>query len=782
MPDWNKVASLSGEFEVAMSRLMFHLTALAVAAGPIVASLTGCDSTTASRSAALAPVSSSQASDSESTGQPASDASVHRSGHERMLATLREIKRRARDEDPFTAEKPLRDRAAHLASLPASASESARNEALVAVGDAALDLGQTEKAIEHYNLSLRMIEESARPQPTLARAWAYFRLGVAYLRLGETQNCCLSHNPESCIMPIQGGGIHSRQDGSRQAMRCFKQVAALTPADTPLHLRARWLLNIAAMTVGEYPDGIDAELRLSPDLFDSDVEFPRFPNVAQAWKVDRFNSAGGAVADDFDGDGHLDLATSSMDPAEEMRLYLNRGGAKFDDCTSRAGLAGMYGGLNLVHADYDNDGFLDLYVIRGGWMSVFGAQPNSLLRNLGDGTFMDVSHEAGLAGPDRDFPSQTAAWADYDNDGDLDLYVGNESEPGGRSGGGTAPCQLFRGNGDGSFTNVAGDAGVMNVAFAKGVAWGDFDHDRWPDLYVSNLNGANRLYHNNGAGRFRDVAAERGVTRPIHSFPAWFWDVDNNGALDLFVAAYSAKTDALAASYLGLPFPHDLPCLYLGDGRGNFTEAAARYDLARPHLVMGSNFGDLNNDGFLDCYFGTGDPAYENLLPNAMYLNLAGQKFADVTTAGGFGHLQKGHGVAFADFDNDGDQDVFEEMGGALPGDKFANCLYENPGFGNRFVKVRVVGRESNRAAFGVRLHVKLTEGGQQRSIYRHIGYGSSFGGNPLVQHVGIGQAEKIDALEVFWPTTGQTQTFADVPADATVRVIEGVPSLVMER
>ena len=315
-------------------------------------------------------------------------------------------------------------------------------------------------------------------------------------------------------------------------------------------------------------------------------------------------------------------------------------------------------------------------MLRGAWLGKDGRHPNSLIRNNGDGSFTDVTIAAGLAGVDH--PTQTAGWADYDNDGDLDLFVGNESEQDVRS-----ACQLFRNNGDGSFTDVAAEAGVTNDRYTKGVAWGDYDGDRFPDLYVSNLGDPNRLYHNNRDGTFDDVADELGVIGPLYSFSVWFWDFDNDGALDLYVTAYQNDLTDVAASYLDAPHRSSLASLYRGNGKGEFTDVAVQQKLTKVHMSMGSNYGDLDNDGFSDFYLGTGYPNLEGLMPNVMYRNRGGTGFSDITTAGGFGHLQKGHGIAFADFDNDGDQDVFAEMGGAYPGDAFMNALFENPGFDN---------------------------------------------------------------------------------------------------
>ena len=162
-------------------------------------------------------------------------------------------------------------------------------------------------------------------------------------------------------------------------------------------------------------------------------------------------------------------------------------------------------------------------------------------------------------------------------------------------------------------------------------------------------------------------------------------------------------------------------------------------------------------------------------MPNVMYRNRGGTGFSDVTKAGGFGHLQKGHGVAFADLDNDGDQDIFEQMGGTFPGDGFANAFYENPGFGNHWIKIRLVGRRSNRAGIGARIRIVLPPEQGGRTIYHHVNSGGSFGGNPLQRReIGLGAAEKIERLEVFWPTTGETQVFTGVEADRLIEIVEG--------
>ncbi len=599
-------------------------------------------------------------------------------------------------------------------------------------------------------------------------------LGVAYLRLGEVTNCIGMHGPAMCIFPIGEGGRHRDPAAAAEALRAFKGVLAGAP-DYEL---VKWLANIAAMTVGRFPDALAADQRVSDRRLRSAGAIDTFPDVAPAVGLVITDTSGGAVVDDFDGDGWLDVVTSSIDPCAPLRFFRNDGQGRFQVRTREARLDGQLGGLNLVHADYDNDGRLDLLVLRGGWFGTQGRMRNSLLRQEADGTFVDVTAAAGLAAPA--YPTQTAAWADYDLDGDLDLYIGNEAQADNLGDPSKIevdkvenafPSQLFRNDGRGAggtvtFTDVAAGAGVENLRFAKGVSWGDYDGDGDPDLYVSNL-GANRLYRNDGRGAggevtFTDVAPAKGVTEPAgRSFATWWFDYDNDGDLDLFVADYNASAGDVAAYYLGREVGRGQPRLYRNDG-GRFSEIGRQLGLTAPALPMGANYGDLDNDGFLDFYLGTGLPPYEALTPNLMYKNDGGKRFLDVTTAGGFGHLQKGHGVAFADVDNDGDQDVFEQMGGAFPGDAYPSVLYQNPGSGHAWVRLRLVGVESNRSALGARVTLEVETAAGRREIHRAVGPGGSFGGSPLRLEIGLGDATAIRRLEVRWPA-GTTQTFRDV-------------------
>lgn len=195
---------------------------------------------------------------------------------------------------------------------------------------------------------------------------------------------------------------------------------------------------------------------------------------------------------------------------------------------------------------------------------------------------------------------------------------------------------------------------------------------------------------------------------------------------------------------------------------------------------MGSNFGDLDNDGFLDFYLGTGEPDLATIVPNRMFRNDGGKRFQDVTTSGGFGNLQKGHGVSFGDIDNDGDQDIYENMGGAVSGDLYSNVLYENPGHGNHWVTLKLQGVQSNRAAIGARIRVVVNSATGEHNYYKTVGTGGSFGASPLRQEIGLGQAQSINRIEIFWPRTGKTQVVPHVAMDHFYKITEGQPQAVL--
>ncbi len=191
-------------------------------------------------------------------------------------------------------------------------------------------------------------------------------------------------------------------------------------------------------------------------------------------------------------------------------------------------------------------------------------------------------------------------------------------------------------------------------------------------------------------------------------------------------------------------------------------------------MPMGANFGDIDNDGFLDMYLGTGNPSYGALAGSALLRNKDGRAFVNVTAASGTGELHRGHGVAFADLDNDGDEDIVFEVGGMTPGDRHAIRLFENPGHGNDWIALKLVGVKSNRTAVGARIKVTVEdEKGQRRAIHRTVGTGGSFGASPLLQHIGLGRSATIAELEVWWPTTDTRQRFSNVGRNQWLQIDE---------
>lgn len=624
--------------------------------------------------------------------------------------------------------------------------------------------GHAEEALKNIaraeRLAQAMNERQPGALPSAALGDLYYIHGVAAFRKAENDNCVHCTDSEGCLFPISEKGIHQRQEGSSEAVKYLTKTLEIDPSNR----KAIWLLNIAHMTLGSYPEGVPEQYRIPEQRLESEADFPRFPNIAADLGVDTLSLSGGAIADDFDGDNDLDIVVSDWKSDGQIEFFRNDGESGFTRRTEQANLTGIFGGLNINQADYDNDGDLDVFVMRGAWLAEKGRQPNSLLQNDGTGRFLDVTYECGLG--DQELPTQTSAWADYDNDGDLDLYIGNEDHPN----------QLFENDGTGRFQDVANSGGVADPSYTKGVNWGDFNGDRLPDLYVSNGGSENRLYRNNGDRTFTDVAPELGLTKPKFGFPTWFWDYDNDGHLDLLALSFRFGVKYLVADYLDMPGKLEPDRLYRNTGDGGFEEVAQQVGLNAVTEPMGCNFGDLDNDGFLDFYLGTGYPGLEGVMPNLMYRNQEGKQFVDVTRAGGFGHLQKGHGVAFADFDHDGDQDVFAELGGAYGGDAFQNALFENPGFDRNWIKLRLIGEQSNRSAIGA--HVKLTilEDGQRRSIHRWVNSGSSFGGNPLRREIGVGAATEIESIEVHWPTTDHRQVFRDVAVNQLLEIREFEP------
>ena len=691
----------------------------------------------------------------------------------RMVERLAAI---SRDVDPFLVPY-FNGKAAHKfikrlaeAKTPSERAAIQWRYAMTLVND-----GSSEEAVHALDELERMLAQNGLAPKQEDVAKIKLMRAIAWLRVGEQENCLDNHNADSCLLPIQGGGVHKLRRGSLNAIKVLNEVLETDPSPYAI-----WLYNIAYMTLGEYPEHTPEQWRVPPEVFKSDYDIKRFPDVAGQLGLDMDDYAGGVVMDDFDNDGLLDLMISSTGLDSGLRYFHNNGEGTFTDVTERAGLKGLTRSLNLIQADYDNDGFVDVIALRGGWLGKDGRFPLSLLHNNGDNTFTDVTEQAGLL---RFHPTQTAVWFDFNGDGLIDLFIGNETIPGS---GAEDPCELFRNNGDGTFTECAAECGVAAVGWVKAVVSGDFNNDGRPDLYLSLLGGANILLRNDGpAGedkspkarwKFTNVAREAGVTEPLRSFPCLFFDYDNDGWLDIFVSGY-AITNAgdILADYLdSAPPTAERPRLYHNNHDGKFTDVTKQVGLWKVLESMGANFGDLDNDGWLDFYVGPGDPLPGTLIPKRMFRNDGGKQFQDVTTSGGFGQLQKGHGIAFGDLNNDGDQDIYSVVGGHLYFDHYPHQLFANPGHGNHWLKLKLEGVQSNRSAIGARIKVVAKTAGGEREIHRVVGSGGSFGASPLRQEIGLGQAGAVVRVEIFWPVTGKTQIIRGLNLDHTYVIREG--------
>jgi hypothetical protein len=411
---------------------------------------------------------------------------------------------------------------------------------------------------------------------------------------------------------------------------------------------------------------------------------------------------------------------------------------------------------------------LDLYIAYNGWN---GPMRNRLYRNLGS-RFEDVSGKSGADDPGSGFVS---LWGDLDNDGFLDLVLAN-----GVLKDGSRP-QIYRNNRDGTFTNVTEKAGIVEPPThgAIGIALGDYDRDGDLDILINGLNNSpNRLYRNEGNWKFADVTRAAGLVQPPHNgFVCFFFDYNNDGWPDVLttsLAPWDAVVDGMRADFAPASrqaIHPDAVRLFKNNGNGTFADVTWESKLYHPMGVMGAGVADLDNDGCVDLYFGTGDPQLSRLEPNRVFRNNCDGTFSDVTQLVGFARPgSKGHGVTFVDIDEDGDLDVYAQLGGHYPGDHAHNAFYRNlRGNQNRWLQVELRGSKSNRYGIGVQLLVRAGELIVHREVKGSEGFGAT---NPYRVHFGLGTKENIDVLEIRWPS-GVKQSFTDLKSSQILRVAE---------
>jgi len=498
---------------------------------------------------------------------------------------------------------------------------------------------------------------------------------------------------------------------------------------------------------------------------------------------------------DYDNDGWLDIFLVNGTRLEGFpagneptsHLFKNNRDGTFTDVTAKAGVAHSGWGQGCCIGDYDNDGWEDLFV------TYFGK--NVLYHNNGDGTFTDVSQKAGIAGNGKRW-NTGCAFVDYDRDGKLDLFVANyidmdlATAPVPESG----PCLyksimvacgppgleggkniLYHNNGDGTFTDVSEAAGILNAngTYGLGVLTADFDNDGWPDIYVADDSTASALYHNKKNGKFEDIAIEAGCAlspdgKPQAGMGVSAADYDMDGNLDI------VKTN----------FAGDTPSLYHNVGGGNFEDATFTAGLGAhtQFLGWGCGFFDMDNDGWPDILICNGHvyPEVEQLKTEAgyaqrklLYKNLRNGHFDDISFQAGPGisDPSASRGAAFGDFDNDGDIDVVINTVNDYP--QLLRC---DSNLGNNWIKVRTIGTKSNRSGIGARITCVTQVAGESkphRQIDEVRSGGGYFSQSDLRVHFGLGKADKVDSLEIRWPS-GQTDTLKDIKANQVIYVEEG--------
>jgi hypothetical protein len=498
---------------------------------------------------------------------------------------------------------------------------------------------------------------------------------------------------------------------------------------------------------------------------------------------------------DYDDDGWLDIFLVNGTRLEGFpagqtptnRLFKNNRDGTFTDVTLKAGLEHSGWGQGVCIGDYDNDGHEDLFV------AYFGK--NVLYHNNGNGTFTDVSEKAGVAGSGKRWDSG-CAFVDYDRDGKLDLFVANyidldlATAPVPESG----PClykgvmvacgppglnggknMLFHNNGDGTFTDVSESSGILkaNGTFGLGVLTGDFDNDGWPDIYVANDSTASALYQNQKNGKFVDVALEAGCALSADGKPQAGMGV-SAGDYDL-----DGNRDIVKTNFAG-----DTPSLYHNLSGWAFEDATFPAGLGKhtQFLGWGVGFFDFDNDGWPDILICNGHvyPEVEQLRTEAgyaqrklLYRNSRNGKFEDVSEMAGPGISvpSPSRGCAFGDFDNDGDVDFVVNCVNASP-----QLIRSDTSLSNNWIKVRTIGTKSNRSGIGARIKC-VTQLAVEAKPHSQIDEVRSGGGyfsqNDLRVHFGLGKAEKVDLLEIRWPS-GAVETLKDVKANQLVYVKEG--------
>ena len=573
-----------------------------------------------------------------------------------------------------------------------------------------------------------------------------FFKALTLFRIDERKCCYDDFRSNSCIFPIIEKEYLFTTGNIKKANEIWGELLREQPWD----YRNKWMFNLSNHLIG---NETERKLRsvfpqkLGNGPTPGDIETS---NISNKMNLHCKGLAGGVIVEDFDQNGLQDVFRTSWYFDHNCQLLLQTEPGRFSEQTGQFMLDGEVGGLNCVSTDYNNDGYVDILILRGGWLEGLGLLPNSLLKNVNGKRFENVSFETGLTSA---YPSHSAVWADFNNDGWLDLVIGNESRNG------AFPSEFYLNHGGTVFNKQSAALGFSVNAYVKGLSATDYDNDGDVDMFISNFGGNNQLIKNllteTGELKFTDVTQAANVTGPKDSFSCMFFDYNNDGHEDLFVGGYgSSSVSEACRAYLGLTPKTGTSVLYRNLGNGTFQDVTGVMGLNNILNVMGLNHGDLNADGYEDIYVGTGSPSFSNLIPNRLFINVGGTNFVEKTYESRTGSLQKGHGISFADLDNDGDLEIYAALGGWYTGDNFKDFIFStNRDF--KGLKLKLKGSASNALGIGAKVEAVFDD----RTIFRQLFNSSSFGNNPLSVYLGQAHPSQLKSVTVYWPSGGITQT-----------------------
>jgi len=532
--------------------------------------------------------------------------------------------------------------------------------------------------------------------------------------------------------------------------------------DIPTDIRFRWILRALTLHAGQPESRIPEEFRVR--LPEGGLSTFQLADVTKKCGAERFALGRGASWADFDNDGREDILVGAE--RAPFCLFRNRGDGTFEDVAERVGLLdpvglGCYASQFI---DYDNDGFQDIFLTSNGWG---GGGRLFLYHNEGGSRFQEVTESAGLAGPVNAFG---ASWADYDNDGRVDLAVaaGIIDPDGGDR------IHLYHNEGNGKFREVGEQAGLTQKARWISLCWGDYDGDGRQDLLATSFDAGPSLFRNLGDGRFEDVSVKAGIRSVCSAYTPEFFDFDNDGNLDLFISTYPTeplKTEDMIQGKLRGPAPSSQrQLLFRNNGDGTFRNISEEAGITGLYGGMSSQVGDLDNDGFDEIMIGTGNPALDWCEPKPLFHNNGTGQFTDIAQSAGLVHFGMLHGAALADYDDSGHLSVFGSFGGFYWGTRESSKLYRNLGSGNCSLEVRLIGTRSNRDAIGAKVYALAGK----RKIHKWVNGGNGFGvANSKIVHLGLGREQKVDRLEVHWPS-GLRQAFRNIAAGQRIEIVEG--------